>query len=1470
MKTKMKVMRRLTAWLLTAFLVLGELGGNVSFAYAAEDETTAEQEEAVPEEEGAEAEENEETALSSQADEDEDTALSSRAERSEVDADLVREADKVPPRRGVAEQQEGSSSEEEDEAEAEESEEVCEEAEEAAEEAFEEETVEAEESEEEPAADTTEEEDAAEDEAEAEAVGAVPTELYMTVAGEDINLLENSSGNNGKGSYYYNKKNGILLIYNLAIEDSTKHTKSFGIRCNGDLKLLVLGKCSIKLKGNMLSEIYGINVNGKLTIMNADTDSLKDLFPQTEIGKKLLEKVEDDIALGGSLLISAGGTEVGGSAIRCTGDLVLKNAEVDIISGVGKETEIKQGKGFSLECIGTTYTGTGDVMSSAIDAGGSITIDGADVKATGGDNKVIAVAVNAGGDISIPSGTLEVTGGLTTDDTPDDLSIRSVAVMAEGDISIGTYANVTVSAKGSETCEAIAVYSSGNMTIKGDVSAKAESGRRNTALAVIKDNAITLDGTLIETPAKATIAVDSKDTNRRKAVLKEDGSAAGEVKIVKGQWYDLWVYGERVNNINKNDILGDGKLTFTPETGVLYFDDVTCGTDVYTPKKQIAVSGNVSLKLRGKAEFALPPNGGMVRLYKGHDLDLQGEFTVTATSGKVGSETASCNEVIHLQGEGATLTIDGEDTKLTISGEFNDNKAAVRSAGDIIIKNGTIDISGANRGIDSDGFKSGDETSKIDIQGGHISISVSDPEKEYTRAIEIDNRDGAALLMAAGMVIKKPAGGADISVSTENEYQWTFVGKEDGKDVKELEIISGYKPLAIVQADGEYGTELADYVSPEEGDEVVYEGTTVNGEKYGPTADKPSQPGEYTITVTRTNGTDHYRASVDFVISRKYVTATVKAVDREYNGDTHVELSDKAEDKTISGIVAGDTVTLDVSAGGEMGDANAGIDKKVAVTGVTLAGDDAYKYLLLEQPTGVTVTISPAEFPEDLKTINYTVKEDTILDVHTVSLADYIEDGTTSVEVLDTKEQLDGKPILDPITKLLTFELKKGVKPADVDAKILVDVKNATNYENYALMVVLVADHVHDASTLEKKEKVSASCETPGVEEHYECRECGAKFVYKDDTYVPVTDEELEIAAPGHSWTGWKVKEKPTAEKDGKKVRSCTVCDAEEEEVIPAGTPGFSTHSALDPVPEDLDSAEVLWLVQGQKFTIGTGWALVDKKKEGRFVSISGKGVLKAKKVTEAPVSVKNGDRVIKINISKPAMEKKSVKLEAGKTETLKFNYDIENLEVYWYSPNPDVATVEQNGEVTAVAKGKAKITAYVNGSAYTCTVSVTEDSKNPVKLRTLHLNKGGKKSVSVRGVTEWISPDKNIATTAKKKITGEGAGEIQLTGGEGGEYKIDLTVEDIGINAVNEYAVKMTAARGANKYNLEIIKGREYEIGFIDVEQPMTFKSSKPDIAFADENGLITARAVGKSKITTKINGKTVTINVVVTEEKK
>lgn len=309
-------------------------------------------------------------------------------------------------------------------------------------------------------------------------------------------------------------------------------------------------------------------------------------------------------------------------------------------------------------------------------------------------------------------------------------------------------------------------------------------------------------------------------------------------------------------------------------------------------------------------------------------------------------------------------------------------------------------------------------------------------------------------------------------------------------------------------------------------------------------------------------------------------------------------------------------------------------------------------------------------------------------------------------------------------------------------------------------------------------------------------------------------------------------------------------------------------YSALDPVPEITAATTDLWLVKGQKFNIGEGWK-VDKAFK-KYVSISKKGSFKAKKETPDTVSViisHEGRKDITVHICKPVIDKKlSLAIDtADQVKTGKINLakDANIKNVLWYSASPDVATVDKDGNVTAVAKGTAKVTAYVNGSAYTCSVTVKETV--PALKRTMHINSGASKTIKIKGVKgTWTSANDGIATVNKKgKVSAVAPGTTTLTATVGETtYSIVVYVEDINVSGDG------VAAGKPNKYTINLKKGEGTTLKFSDsLEQDVVFKSSKPDIAFVDENGKVVARSKGSSSLTTKINGKKVTITVKVTE---
>ena len=74
-------------------------------------------------------------------------------------------------------------------------------------------------------------------------------------------------------------------------------------------------------------------------------------------------------------------------------------------------------------------------------------------------------------------------------------------------------------------------------------------------------------------------------------------------------------------------------------------------------------------------------------------------------------------------------------------------------------------------------------------------------------------------------------------------------------------------------------------------------------------------------------------------------------------------------------------------------------------------------------------------------------------------------------------------------------------------------------------------------------------------------------------------------------------------------------------------------------------------------------------------------------------------------------IDKSSLSMEVGKTKTISATITPSNANhntVFWCSDNTDVAVVDQNGNVTAIAEGTANITAMAGMQAATCTVAVT------------------------------------------------------------------------------------------------------------------------------------------------------------------
>ena len=150
----------------------------------------------------------------------------------------------------------------------------------------------------------------------------------------------------------------------------------------------------------------------------------------------------------------------------------------------------------------------------------------------------------------------------------------------------------------------------------------------------------------------------------------------------------------------------------------------------------------------------------------------------------------------------------------------------------------------------------------------------------------------------------------------------------------------------------------------------------------------------------------------------------------------------------------------------------------------------------------------------------------------------------------------------------------------------------------------------------------------------------------------------------------------------------------------------------------------------------------------------------------------------VKLPVSKVTLNETSTALVVGSTKQLIATVEPANADdstVTWKSGDTNVATVDQNGNVTAVGVGSTTITATAGGKSATCTVIVTA---NPVPIQGIALADAevfvgytvqfapvfSPADTTERDV-KWSSSDTKIATVdANGRVTGVAEGKVTIT----------------------------------------------------------------------------------------------------------
>ena len=297
--------------------------------------------------------------------------------------------------------------------------------------------------------------------------------------------------------------------------------------------------------------------------------------------------------------------------------------------------------------------------------------------------------------------------------------------------------------------------------------------------------------------------------------------------------------------------------------------------------------------------------------------------------------------------------------------------------------------------------------------------------------------------------------------------------------------------------------------------------------------------------------------------------------------------------------------------------------------------------------------------------------------------------------------------------------------------------------------------------------------------------------------------------------------------------------------------------------------------------------------------SVDGQGVVTAHKAGEALVTVKSEDggktatckvtvKAEKVAVTGVKLDKTEHTLAVGGTVTLVATVTPEgatNKKVSWKSDKTDIATVDENGKVTAVKAGVAKITVTTEDGKKTasCTITVKEDK---VAVTGVTLNKtelsmtvGGSfklvATISPKDATNqkvtWKSSDRDVADVDQEGL---------VAAVKAGKATITVTTEDGKKTAtcaitVKEDKVAVTGVK-LNSTSLSLTEGDSYQLKATvspinATNQNVTWKSSNSNVADVDQEGLVAAVKAGTATITvtTEDGNKTATCTVTVKADK-
>lgn len=290
-------------------------------------------------------------------------------------------------------------------------------------------------------------------------------------------------------------------------------------------------------------------------------------------------------------------------------------------------------------------------------------------------------------------------------------------------------------------------------------------------------------------------------------------------------------------------------------------------------------------------------------------------------------------------------------------------------------------------------------------------------------------------------------------------------------------------------------------------------------------------------------------------------------------------------------------------------------------------------------------------------------------------------------------------------------------------------------------------------------------------------------------------------------------------------------------------------------------------------------------------------GVIKTLKEGSTTITAKGGDKEANLNVIV-----KEAKVEDVNPQTITLNQseislyvgdgytltaivkpdDAVDKKVTWTSSNPEIATVDEKGNVKTLAIGTSTITAKTsNDVSQTCTVKVVKkatEEENPsstivLNTNNLFMNVGDTsqliETISPEGLgnVTWESSDPTVATVNNGLVTALKNGKTTITVKLDNGSKATCLINVSSSNFVRVILLQINARNvtlkvgGTSQLSVNIIPSNA-------TNKTVTWSSDNTSVAVVDENGKVTAKKPGIANITAKsVDGISTSSVIIVTK---